>query len=132
LDIIRTAIDIEIKHAEITSMLQLFRNELQKVKKPEGDGKACKYEFKLDYQELFRIFAEYRKIKLIRFLFGESMEFSFTTDVFKIALECDAYDVCVLLHNEFRYKMRDNSYKDNQDIVNKCVASIYKSSGMIE
>ena len=64
----------------------------------------------LNYNSLFQTFCEHRKIKLIRYLFNEaSNKFSFTVDKFVIALECEAYDICVLLYDEFKYLMRENS-----------------------
>lgn len=84
---------------------------------------------------MFRIFVRLRKIKLIRYLFNQKLEFEFNVSIFILTLEEDAFDIGVLLHREFQFLMRDNSNEENKQIVSNLVASINKTnsgSGMIE
>lgn len=65
-------------------------------------------EFELNYKDLFRLFVQKRKIKLLRFLFTlNPREFFFTSELFVDALELEAYDICTLLHKEF-FRILDN------------------------
>jgi len=76
-----------------------------------------------------------RKVKLLRYLFSLKIEFEFSVGIFLIALEEDAYDIAVLLHKEFSYMMRENSFEENRQIVTNVVLSMNKAnkgSGMID
>lgn len=84
---------------------------------------------------MFRQFVVGRKVKLIRYLFNQKLEFEFTTSLFILTLEEDAYDMAMLLHKEFRYLMRANSEQENLKISSLLVDSLYKTGsgvGMIE
>ena len=53
-----------------------------------------------------------------------------------MALEEDAYDIATLLHQEFRYLMRENIAEENKSIVSNIVSSMNKTTnqgaGMID
>jgi len=49
------------------------------------------------------------------------MDFEFDVQLFLTALEENAFDIAVLLHQEFSYVMRGNSERDDQQIVQYCV-----------
>ena len=109
-------------------MLKMMRNDIKMVNIPDAN-------LQLNYKELFLMFVKQRKIKLLRYLFNQKIEFEFNTSIFIMALEEDAYDVATLLHNEFRYLMRENSIEENRHISSLCVSSINKTNqggGMIE
>lgn len=55
----------------------------------------------IDHRALYKLFVHYRQITLIRYLFTLGEEFSFDVDLFKMALDLDAYDVAALIHKEF-------------------------------
>ena len=105
-----------------------MRNEVLQKNVPDGYDQ-------LNYRELFRKFVQLRKIKLLRYLFSLKIEFEFSVGIFLIALEEDAYDIAVLLHKEFAYLMRENSFEENRQIVTNVVLSMNKAnkgSGMID
>lgn len=63
------------------------------------------------------------------------MDFEFDVSLFIVALEESAFDIAVLLHQEFVYMMRGNSERDDQQIVQYCVQSFNKhgqGSGMVD
>ena len=60
------------------------------------------------------LFVGQRKIKLLRYLFNQKIEFEFSTSIFIRTLEEDAFDIAVLLHNEYRYIMRGNSSEEDK------------------
>jgi hypothetical protein len=129
LDIVNIALDINVQTEDIIELLKLMRNAIQSCKHMK-DGAD-----QLNYTELFRIFVKLRKVKLLRYLFNQKLEFEFKTSIFLLALEEEAYDMAVLLHKEFQYLMRDNSLEENKQIVSFCVASMNKTNsgaGMIE
>jgi len=128
IDIVRIALDMKLNTTDMVELLKILRNEIK------GSKVADKAE-QLDYKEFFRLFIKLRKVKLIRYLFNQRIEFEFTVQIFIMALEEDCYDMAMLLHKEFRYLMRENSQEENKQIVSLCVASINKSNlaaGMIE
>ena len=75
-------------------------------------------------------------MKLLRYLFSQRHDFEFSTQIFILALEEDAYDVAMLLHQEFRYLMRTNLSSENKVIVSHIVSSFNKTTnqgaGMID
>ena len=87
-----------------------MRSEVSQNNLPDGS-------VQLNFNTLFKIFVRLRKIKLLRYLFGQKLEFEFNVSIFIMALEEDAYDIAALLHKEFSYLMRDNSNEDNRQIV---------------
>lgn len=78
----------------------------------------------LNYVELYRTFVRQRKIKLIRYLFGQKMDFEFKVEIFIMTLDESAFDVAVLLYKEFAYLMRTNSNEDNRQIVSRLVSGM--------
>ena len=89
----------------------------------------------MNYTELYETFVRERKIKLIRYLFGQKMEFEFKVGIFILTLEQGAFDVASLLYKEFSYLMRTNSNEDNRQIVSRLVSAMNmanEGSGMIE
>jgi hypothetical protein len=85
----------------------MMKSEVSQNNLPDGADQ-------LNYNVLFRIFVKLRKIKLLRYLFGQKMEFEFNVSIFIMTLEEDAYDLAALLHKEFSFLMRDNSNEDNR------------------
>jgi len=62
-----------------------------------------------DYEDLFRILVQRRKIKLIRYLFSlPENEFKFEDRHFKETIEGEAYDIGALLYKEFFRKIKDS------------------------
>ena len=109
-DIINVALETNEKSQSIIELISLMRSEVSQNNLPDGS-------VQLNYNTLFKIFVRLRKIKLLRYLFGQKLEFEFNVSIFIMALEEDAYDIAALLHKEFSYLMRDNSNEDNRKIV---------------
>jgi len=95
LDIINIALEMNVQTDDIIELLKLMRNAIQACKNMKDGAEQ------LNYKELFRIFVKLRKVKLLRYLFNQKLEFEFKTSLFLLALEEDAYDMAVLLHKEF-------------------------------
>jgi hypothetical protein len=129
LDIINQAMDHNIKTKNIITLLQLMSYEIQVMKVPD-------HMVQLNYKEFFKVFVKKRKIKLLRYLFSQKIEFEFSAHIFILALEEDAYDLATLMHDEFSYLMRDNSVEEKKQIVNHIVSSLNKTTnqgaGMID
>ena len=108
---------------------------LMKTEVAHGPAAAAKDEPILNYIELYRTFVKHRKIKLIRYLFAQKMDFEFKVEIFIMTLDESAFDVAVLLYKEFAYLMRNNSDEDNRQIVSRLVSGMNQAnegSGMIE
>ncbi len=80
--------------------------------------------------DLFRLFAQRRKIKLIRYLFSIP-EFTFTNQLFIEAIESEAYDIGALLYKEFFRKLKENK-KDNEYIITILISSLNKNNGQLD
>jgi len=85
----------------------------------------------LDFGQLFSLFVVRRKIKLLRYLFGQK-GFKFTIGLFLRALDLDAYDIAALLHKEFFRLIRNVNASDQEEIINCIIAGFNKSNGMID
>mmetsp|Transcript_37710 Transcript_37710/g.57747 ORF Transcript_37710/g.57747 Transcript_37710/m.57747 type:complete len:113 (-) Transcript_37710:1485-1823(-) len=112
MDIIEVALEIHLKSDEIKQLISLIQRESFNI----GEGV---HELKL--REVFREFTRHRRIKLLRYLFGQSQNFEFTFDEFFISLELETYDIAALLHMEFGYKMRNFPEKSSHRIVAELV-----------
>jgi hypothetical protein len=123
-DIILAALENDIKSKNIIKLIKLMKNELiqRKFKNPE---------IELNYKDLYRVFVQRRKIKLLRYLFSLPIEFTFNSNLFIEALELEAYDIASLLYKEFFRKIRSAS-KDNEYIITILISSLNKNNGMIE
>lgn len=71
IDIVKIALDIKLNTLDMVELLKILRNEIK------GSKVADKSE-QLDYKEFFRLFIRLRKIKLIRYLFNQRIEFEFS------------------------------------------------------
>lgn len=129
LEVMTIALDLNIKAGDIIEFLIILRNEIKSNDIPDAP-------FQLNYRELFKLFVKYRKIKLLRFLFSHKIDFQFSASIFITALEEDAFDIATLLHQEFRFIMRQNQSEENKVIVSLIVGSLNKTTnigaGMIE
>ena len=94
MDMVLISLDMGEKNDSIIELLQYMRNEVASKNVPDGP-------VQLNYRELFKVFTKYRKIKLLRYLFNQKLEFEFNVSIFIMALEEDAYDIAALLHQEF-------------------------------
>lgn len=84
-----------------------------------------------NYNDLFKIFIVKRKIKLLRYLFSQTLDFNFNITLFIEALELEGYDIGSLLYKEFSRKLRATT-KDNEYLITILISSLNKNNGMIE
>ena len=108
-NIIEIALSEREKSQTIIDLMSLMKTEQAHGPSAGSNGQPI-----LNYIELYRIFVKHRKIKLIRYLFAQKMDFDFKVDTFILTLDESAYDVAVLLYKEFAYLMRTNSDEDNR------------------
>lgn len=84
------------------------------------------------YRDLFRIFVQKRKIKLLRYLFQLHNDFDFTPELFVETLELEAYDIAALLYREFFRSLRDRTATETEYIITILVSSLNKNNGLVE
>ena len=86
------------------------------------------------YRDLFRIFVQRRKIKLLRYLFQLHNDFDFSPQLFIEALELEAYDIGALLYREFFRSLRDRKETptENEYIITILISSLNKNNGLVE
>jgi hypothetical protein len=118
-DIVDVALGQREKGQCVIDLMSLMKSE--EAQRPAGAGSG---EPMLNYVELYRTFVKQRKIKLIRYLFGQKMAFEFKVEIFIMTLDESAFDVAVLLYKEFAYLMRTNSNEDNRQIVSRLVSGM--------
>lgn len=82
----------------------------------------------MSYQNYFKLCIRHRKMKLLRFIFSLQHDFEFSTKILIIALEEDAYDIAVLLYQEYNYQMRVLSNNDQKIILIKIVSGLNKTT----
>jgi hypothetical protein len=118
-DIVDVALAQREKGQCVIDLMSLMKSE--EAHRPAGGGSGGPM---LNYVELYRTFVRQRKIKLIRYLFGQKMDFEFKVEIFIMTLDESAFDVAVLLYKEFAYLMRTNSNEDNRQIVSRLVSGM--------
>lgn len=121
LDIVNAALDSKENSRSIVELIKLMKNELQS--QFFEDAKE-----QLNHRELYRLFIQRRKIKLIRYLFTLQNEFDFSNSLFIEALELEAYDMGALLYKEFSRRLRQTN-KDNEYIITILISSLNKNNG---
>jgi hypothetical protein len=84
------------------------------------------------YRDMFRLFVQKRKVKLLRYLFQLHNDFDFSPELFVESLELEAYDIAALLFKEFFRSMRDRTASETEYIITILVSSLNKNNGLIE
>jgi|LauGreDrversion4_2_1035121.scaffolds.fasta_scaffold52683_5 hypothetical protein len=84
------------------------------------------------YRDMFRLFVQKRKVKLLRYLFQLHNDFDFSPELFVESLELEAYDIAALLFKEFFRSMRDRTATETEYIITILVSSLNKNNGLIE
>lgn len=123
-DIVYAALDKRESSSSIIDLIKMMKNEKETKYIPDADK-----EFNL--KDLFKIFVQRRKIKLIRFLFSLRGEFHFTPQLFIEALESEAYDIGALLYKEFFRKLKE-AKKENEYIITILISSLNKNNGQLD
>lgn len=124
MDIINAALDSKENSRSIVELIKLMKNELQSQFFEDAKNE-------LNYRELYKIFIQRRKIKLLRYLFTLQNEFDFSNSLFVEALELEAYDMGALIYKEFSRRLRQTN-KDNEYIITILISSLNKNNGLIE
>ncbi len=103
--------------------------ELIKIMKNESVANNLK---EFSYRDMFRLFVQKRKVKLLRYLFQLHNDFDFSPELFVESLELEAYDIAALLFKEFFRSMRDRTATETEYIITILVSSLNKNNGLIE
>lgn len=120
-DIIYSALDNKESSQSIIELIKFMKTEVQRA---SFDDPIKEFNLK----DLYKIFVQRRKIKLLRFLFQMNNDFDFKPQMFVEALELEAYDIGALLHKEYFRKLRDAT-KENEYIITILISSLNKNNG---
>lgn len=123
-DILESCLNAKLKSQEVLHLIQKLQNEIDR-------HSESRLKDELNYDELFSLFVVRRKIKLLRFLFGQK-GFRFGIGLFLRTLDLEAYDIAALLHKEFFRMIRNVNKNDLEEIINCIIISFSKSNGMVD
>ena len=136
-DVIESMIDIGTHSTyEIIEMMRLMHNGMDRVKmrfEAANDDDDDPNEKLLDYEELFKLFVQKRKIKLLRFLFSlDRKVFDFHPALFLRTLEYECYDMAALLFKEFFRQLRVMEPQQLEFALSQIVSSYNRANGMLD
>lgn len=123
-DVVEVALDAKTKSQTIIHMIKRMKSEIAANYFDNPSKELC-------LNDLYRIFVQRRKVKLLRFLFSLQNEFNFTPSLFIEALELESYDIAALLHKEFFRRLRESKL-ENEYIITILISAVNRNNGQID